>query len=262
MPRHAERLSRRWAIALVAPLLVASCGGDDGDEGSDAGGLAALVTTTTTVELSSSETEPPTSTTVAPTTTVPERLEEDDLRSLLLQPGDVPEGLIEEEFEPSGEFATDPPACGEVLNGDGPGEVQLAVSFHEEGAYLVYESFVDHTPGSAEDLDEVRAAIAGPCSETFTLLADPPLQQRLEPLPDPDLGEDSLAARIFFEFVHEGQPVTGEGYMVYFRRGDVWLQVQVVTAVFPGLEVREVSFDEVLRAAELVDRRAAALLTE
>ena len=114
MPRHAERLSRRWAIALVAPLLVASCGGDDGDEGSDAGGLAALVTTTTTVELSSSETEPPTSTTVAPTTTVPERLEEDDLRSLLLQPGDVPEGLIEEEFEPSGEFATDPPACGEV----------------------------------------------------------------------------------------------------------------------------------------------------
>lgn len=267
--RHHSPASRRPAIArsaalaLVLALVAAGCGDDDAD--GPGGGLASLITTTT--QLSNDDPDPDveaTTTTAAPTTTTtaaPRELTRDELEAVLLLPEDVPEGLVRgDHLDDDSVYETDPPACGEGLSGD-TAEITIATSLYDPNSYLSYEAFVDYTPGVVEDLDRYRAAIAGPCSEPFVQHGETEMHMQMALLPDPEVGDDAMAARLDVEWVDQGHAIDAHAYMVFLLVDDVAIQVQLVTADVPsaGFAAAEISLDEVVRVAERIAQRVAAL---
>lgn len=264
MPRH--RLSpfrssvRIVATALALALIIGACGNDDDDRASDLDVEGWLATSSTTT---SSTTTTSTTTTSTTTTEPPRSFTEADLRSVLLTQGDVPAQASEmDETLPPPRSVTDPPACGEGLSAEGPGEVRAARAFFEPVGFLSYQSTAQHTPGKVEDLDIFRAAIAGPCTEGFRYLGDDLNSfQRLTPLPDPQVGDDALAARFDVQYEVDGRQVEVWAYMVYFVRGDVAVQVQVISGAIPdeGLVGPDISIEEAVRLAQVLDGRVRAL---
>lgn len=250
----------RAAVLLAVAALAAGACGDDTSDDDAGGGLSSLVATTTTTEAPAA-----TTTTAAPTTTTeaPRPLTPDDLRSVLLQPEDVPLHFVAgEEIEGNQPFVTDPPDCGSALGGGEASAISFGTTYFDPDGYHAYESYVDHTPGLEHDLEELRRALAGACTEPFTVEVDGvAVQQRFELLADPDLGDDALAARLDVDFVQEGHAVDAEAFMVYVRRGDVLVQVQAVTGDAPsaGIAAVELDLDDVVRVARRIDERLVAL---
>ncbi len=256
MPTELRR-RKRLTVGLIALVLVASgCGGDsDGDASLDLGAWITTTSTTTTT----TTTEATTTTTTAP----PRVIGEDDLRGVLLAPGDVPAVASEpDEGLPSTFTVTDPPECGEVLSSEGPGDIRVASAFFEPVGFLSYQSVAQYTPGEVEDLDAFRRGVAGPCSEGFRYVDDGVESfQRFSPLPDPEVGDDALAARIDVQYEIDGRVVDMWAYMVYFVRDGVAVQVQIVTGAITaeGQRGPDISIEEVVDIARVLDQRVQAL---
>ncbi|QGG96403.1 hypothetical protein [Actinomarinicola tropica] len=249
-------VARIVALVVAASLLSVGCG--DGEEGAVAD-LSSLVTTTTGVPATTTTQAAPSSTTTVP----PRPLSADDLRTVLLRPEDLPDHFVAgEQIEGDTAFVTDPADCGEALAAGEPADVSLGTTYVDPNVYLAYESYADHTPGRVDDLAPLRAALRGPCSEPFTTdLSGIPSVQRFDLLPDPDLGDDAVAARLEVEFVQEGHAVVGEAFVVTFQRDDVLVQVQAVTGDAPsaGLAAADLDLEDVLRVARRIEDRLAAL---
>lgn len=260
---HRSRLRPRLCLvagALVLALLAVGCGDDDETSSRaslDVDGWLGTSSTTSTTEATT------TTTTTTTTTAPPRQLTEADLARVLLRADDVPPQASEvDQTLPTPWAVTDPPACGEALAGDGPGEVRAAQGFFEPEGFLTYRSIAQYTPGDTQDLQPFRAGIAGPCAEGFRYVEDGVESfQRFEPLSDPRVGDDSLAARFEMQYEIDGRQVEVWAYMVYFVRDGVSVQVQIVTGAIPeeGLVGPDIGIDEVIHLARLLDDRVRAL---
>lgn len=243
-------------FALAATVLaIAACGGSAGD----------ATPTETTINPPSTTAPTTTSSTSSPETTVP-RLTEDDLRTAALQASDLPAGfLATTDLEPA-VYVTDPVECGHELGPEHAGPINDEVrrdAHHESGLLGYTHSITSYATGQGADLDRLRAAFAGPCAADFTSpYGDITAVHRFAPLPDPDLGDDALAAALTITYVYDGYDATTSVVLVGVQRGPTWSVLQLASTDIPGAGHfgDGATIDAVIEVARQIDDRVVALL--
>lgn len=258
-------------VVVLVALVAGACGGDDAGDGSG-GGLGALATrasTTTVVE--SQDPTPSTIAKVPPSTTTTTAPALDGITAAtfedaFLNSSDVP-GFTGPMTSAQELYITEPPACGEAigLKPDMDLVVNEVRTFSSPETWFHFSHDIIVLRSGANDADEVRAGLAGPCAEGFTSDWDGNvLEARYTLLDDTalDFGDEAMAARMDGSVIVEGQLVNITSIVLAVTDGPVTWNLSVITggAADGSWASPEANLDDLVRLGGVLDQRMSDVL--